>query len=58
MTQQFIVRPSQIKSQYGMSRSNAYRLMAQGKFPPLLKLSERSVGWPKATLDKHFGLTD
>jgi len=55
---QFIVRPSQIQAQYGMSRANAYRLMNLGQFPPLLQLSERTVGWSKGVLDKHFGLTD
>lgn len=53
-----IIRPAQLQSAYGMSRSNAYRLMKLGKFPPLKKLSERSVGWSKAILDKHFGLID
>jgi len=55
--EQQIIRPSQLQAQYGVSRSNAYRLMGKNQFPKLIKLSVRSVGWSKKILDAHFGLT-
>lgn len=34
----------------GISRGSIYRLMALGKFPKQVKLSERAVGWRESDL--------
>jgi|SaaInl4_135m_RNA_FD_contig_61_1277582_length_300_multi_2_in_0_out_0_1 predicted DNA-binding transcriptional regulator AlpA len=55
--QRTLIRPSEIQSVYGVSRSSAYLWMGQGKFPKLVHLSPRCRAWRKADLDAHFGLT-
>ena len=55
--QRTLIRPSEIQSVYGVSRSSAYLWMNQGKFPELVHLSPRCRAWRKADLDAHFGLT-
>ena len=55
--QRTLIRPSEIQSVYGVSRSSAYLWMGQGKFPKLVHLSPRCRAWRKADLDVHFGLT-
>ena len=53
-----IVRPMELERMYGVSKGTAYRLMGENKFPQVIKLTERSVGWKKTVLDQHFGLID
>ena len=55
--QRTLIRPSEIQSVYGVSRSSAYLWMSQGNFPELVHLSPRCRAWRKADLDAHFGLT-
>ena len=57
LDQRTLIRPSEIQSVYGVSRSAAYLWMGQGKFPKLVHLSPRCRAWRKADLDAHFGLT-
>ena len=57
LDQRTLIRPSEIQSVYGVSRSSAYLWMGQGKFPELVHLSPRCRAWRKADLDAHFGLT-
>ena len=57
LDQRALIRPSEIQSVYGVSRSSAYLWMGQGKFPKLVHLSPRCRAWRKADLDAHFGLT-
>ena len=57
LDQRTLIRPSEIQSDYGVSRSSAYLWMGQGKFPKLVHLSPRCRAWRKADLDAHFGLT-
>ena len=57
LDQRTLIRPSEIQSVYGVSRSSAYLWMGQGKFPKLVHLSPRCRAWRKADLDAHFGLT-
>jgi len=57
LDQRTLIRPSEIQSVYGVSRSSAYLWMNQGKFPELVHLSPRCRAWRKADLDAHFGLT-
>lgn len=39
------IRPRDIASVSGVSKSHAYALMRQGKFPPLVKLSDSISVW-------------
>ena len=57
LSQRTLIRPSEIQSVYGVSRSSAYLWMNQGNFPELVHLSPRCRAWRKADLDAHFGLT-
>lgn len=54
--QKVFIRPSEIQSIYGISKSTAYRMMNKGIFPELVTLSTRCKGWRKADLDAHFKL--
>lgn len=36
----------------GMSRATVYRLIADGRFPPSVKLGERISAWPVAALEQ------
>lgn len=40
-----IVRPADIKTVAGISRTQAYELEKAGRFPPRVRLSARCVGW-------------
>ena len=42
---QKIIRLPAVLEKTGLSRSSLYRLIAEGKFPRQVKLSERSAGW-------------
>lgn len=42
---QKIIRLPAVLDKTGLSRSSLYRLIAEGKFPRQVKLSERSAGW-------------
>ncbi len=50
------IRPSEIQAIYGISRSTAYRLMSNDKFPKLICLTEKCRGWRKQDLDIHFNV--
>jgi len=47
-----IIRPSGIKDAAGISKSTAYRLMEQGKFPKVIKLTDKAVGWRASDIEK------
>jgi prophage regulatory protein len=40
-----ILRWPELQHKVGYSRSNVYRLIDQGHFPPPIKLGARAVGW-------------
>ena len=40
-----ILRWPEVQTKVGYSRSNIYYLIDQGRFPPLIKLGGRAVGW-------------
>lgn len=46
-----IIRIPEVTARTGLSRSTVYALMAKGRFPKGLKLSERARGWPEADVD-------
>ena len=35
----------------GLSRATIYRRLKQEDFPPLVRISERRIGWPEHTID-------
>lgn len=51
----FIPRP-QARQEYlgGISGDTAARWQAEGKLPPLIRLSRKVVGWRKSTLEKFM----
>jgi prophage regulatory protein len=40
-----LYRLSELARNLGMSRSQIYRLLRAGQFPPAIRLSERVVAW-------------
>ena len=40
-----ILRLTDVTQQTGLPRSSLYAKIAEGTFPPTIKLSQRSVGW-------------
>ncbi|WP_404379942.1 helix-turn-helix transcriptional regulator [Caenispirillum salinarum] len=42
-----MLRRPEVEARTGLKRSSIYRLMAEGKFPKAVRLSERAVGWPE-----------
>jgi prophage regulatory protein len=40
-----ILRLPQVKIRVGLSRSSIYSAIAEGRFPPSIRLGARSVGW-------------
>jgi prophage regulatory protein len=47
-----VLRLPQVELLCGLSRSSIYRLEAAGQFPQRVKLSVRSVAWPRAAVEK------
>jgi prophage regulatory protein len=45
------LRPNQVVSKTGFSKSHLYRLIQAGQFPLPTKLSERIVVWDEAIID-------
>jgi len=46
-----MLRPSQVFERTGLSKSQVYALIADGLFPPFVKLSARASAMPEAWLD-------
>jgi prophage regulatory protein len=46
-----IIRPNQLQGEYGISKSTAYRLAKEGKFPRPRKLTPKASGWIRDELD-------
>jgi prophage regulatory protein len=40
-----ILRLPQVRIRVGLSRSSIYAAIAEGRFPPSIRLGPRSVGW-------------
>jgi prophage regulatory protein len=47
-----VIRLPQLELMVGLSRSSIYRLEAAGEFPKRVKLTSRSVAWPRAAVEK------
>jgi len=52
MKQEFILRWPDVKKRIGLGRSRVYQLIAVGKFPKQIKLSERASGWVESEIDE------
>ncbi len=46
-----LLRPTEVVETVGLSRSQVYHMISEGRFPPFIKLSERASAMPKAWLD-------
>lgn len=49
---QRIYRLRDLTTLLGLSKSRIYELIAEGKFPRPLKISDRAVGWPESDIDQ------
>ena len=49
-----IYRISDITEIYSMSRSSVYRAMAEDNFPRAIKLTSRSIGWWRESVEAWF----
>ncbi|MBL1321302.1 MAG: AlpA family transcriptional regulator [Methylophaga sp.] len=47
-----ILKLLEVTNTVSLSGSSVYRLVQDGKFPPPIKLSERSSGWLKSEIDQ------
>ncbi len=47
-----IIKLNKVKNLTALSRTTIYRLIANGKFPKQIKLSERSSGWLLSEIDE------
>jgi prophage regulatory protein len=47
-----IIRMKTVLARTGLSRSTIYRKMAEGTFPPRLKISTNGAGWRESDLDR------
>lgn len=50
--QNIFLRRKQVQAKTGLGASSIYALMAQGKFPQKIQLSERRVAWLEADIDE------
>lgn len=46
-----LLRPAEVVRRVGLSRSQIYQMIGEGRFPPFLKLSARASAMPEAWLD-------
>ena len=45
-----LLRPQEVCERTGLSRSQVYAMIAEGAFPPFLKVSHRAAAMPEAWL--------
>ena len=50
LMQHRIVRRPEVEQLTGLSRASVYRLIAEGLFPPPVKLAKTAVGWREGDL--------
>ena len=46
-----MLRPQEVMTRVGLSRSQIYQMISEGRFPPFVKLSERASAMPEVWLD-------
>lgn len=49
-----LLRPAEVFERTGLSRSQTYAMIAEGRFPPFLKLSARAAAMPEVWLDRFI----
>ncbi|OAI28301.1 DNA-binding protein [Methylosinus sp. R-45379] len=47
-----IIRLNTVLSRTGLSRSTIYRKIAEGTFPPQIKISTNGAGWKESDIDR------
>lgn len=47
-----IVRLKSVLARTGLSRSTIYRKIAEGTFPPQIKISTNGAGWRESDIDR------
>jgi len=47
-----IIRMDTVRDRTGLSRSTIYRKIAEGTFPPQIKISINGVGWKESDIDR------
>ena len=46
-----ILRLPEVSQATGLSRSTIFRLVQSGSFPPSVKLTARTIGWPSTDIE-------
>jgi len=46
-----LLRPAEVVERVGLSRSQVYQMISEGRFPPLIKISDRASAMPESWLD-------
>ena len=47
-----IIRMNTVRDRTGLSRSTIYRKIAEGTFPPQIKISVNGAGWRESDIDR------
>ncbi|MDU1667641.1 MAG: AlpA family phage regulatory protein, partial [Bradyrhizobium sp.] len=47
-----IIRMNTVRDRTGLSRSTIYRKIAEGTFPPQIKISINGAGWRESDIDR------
>ena len=47
-----IIRMDTVRDRTGLSRSTIYRKIAEGTFPPRIKISINGAGWKESDIDR------
>lgn len=45
-----LIRLPEVESVTGCKKSTIYRLMKEGKFPPCVRITSRTVAWPETAV--------
>lgn len=46
-----VLRRPQVQARTGLARSTIYELVSAGRFPPPIRLSDRTVGWLESEIE-------
>lgn len=47
-----LIKLTEVRQRTTLSKTTIYDLIRQGRFPPPVRLSHRSVAWPEADVDR------
>ena len=48
-----LLRPSEVASHTGLSKSQIYQMIKDGEFPPFIKIGKRASALPQSWLDAY-----